>query len=1418
MGSAAVAQASAVATPAFSPAAGTYTSAQSVKITTTTSGASIRYTTNGTAPTSTTGTVYSSPVSISATTKLEAIAYKSGDTNSAVTSGTYTINLTVAAPAFSPAAGTYTSAQSVTITTATSGATIRYTTNGTAPTTTTGTVYSGPVPISATTTLEAIAYETGFTNSAVTSGTYTLTVAVPAFSPAAGTYTSAQSVTITTATSSASIRYTTSGTAPTSTTGTVYSGSVSINATATLEAIAYETGYTTSTVTSGKYTINLTVAAPTFSPVAGTYTSVQSVTISSATSGATIRYTTSGTAPTTTSGTVYSGPASINATAILKAIAYETGYTNSAVSSGTYTIKATPVVSWPAPAAITYGTALSSTQLNATANTPGTFVYTPATGTVLGAGSQTLAVAFTPTDTTDYNNASASVSLTVNAKPVTFTISPVSFAYNGSAHGPTITPSVAGATFSTAGTASATAAGSYAVSATATGNYSGTSGPIAWTIAKATPVVSWTTPAAITYGTALSSTQLNATANVPGTFVYTPSAGTILAAGSQMLSVAFTPTDAIDYNNASASVSLTVNAKPVTFTISPVSFTYQGSAQGPTITPSVAGATFSTAGTASATAAGSYTVTATATGNYTGTGGPTAWTINKANAGVPSIAASANPSIFPATVTFTPANGTTGAYVWSINGNSIATYNGSSWSPASGTFATGTWSTSGLNLLVTPTSATNYTVVFSDTGNGNYNPASSATTTETVNPPPPLAPVFSPAGGTFTSAQSVTITSSGSTAIYYTTNSSTPTTASTVYSGPVSISSATILSAIGINAGGSSPVTSATYAIDQPPTITPNAPSLTFSSSDDVSLSFNASDATGSVASVVLSSTEPGIPNITLTSPTSGSTWTFTEASTLAPGTYTFTATATNSFGTPTTSAPVTVTVLPSLPYLTDFETNEGYILGSLNQQLGWSVPQGSALVTNQDFFSGSQSAVLQPSVPPAQITQVFAPFVPPIGTPNIIFVDFYAKPVAEADVTTATTFNIGSARFAFVLNAGQGMLEAFNGNGSGGGTWSPTNFTAPIAANNQLQNWIHLTARLDFTQGTWDLYANGAMVAASLGFLDSTSTMLTAFSVQGDASTASEVDDILAGTNNPLFADVNNDGIDDAWETAHGLSLSVNDRNLTAANGSTVLQDYINGIDPTDYYGGMLPVLTSLVDPSGMPGAQGFVSIKVTRASDGTPLANAPVTLAVTTGASTISTTSTPGSLISVNVLTDSNGIASGYVNFIGSAADVLVATAQSGTQTASVSITLNPSSINGTGLQLWLKADAGVTVTSGQVTAWQDQSIPGGHDATAPAGSGPTLVSNGLNGKPVMEFGGSSSMSLPGFMGTATAGEMFIVLKAATAAPTAWNASAVEIGGFPGLAYTNPDGKIYDSFGVLGGYYDHWFSDPADHELSCI
>lgn len=163
----------AVATPAFSPTAGSYATAQSVTISDATPGASIYYTTNGTTPT-TSSSVYSAPIAVSSTETIEAIATATGYSTSAVATATYTITTLAATPTFSVPAGSYSTAQSVTISDTTPGAVLHYTTDGTTPTTSSS-VYSAPITVSSSETLKAIATATGYSASQVASAAYTIT-------------------------------------------------------------------------------------------------------------------------------------------------------------------------------------------------------------------------------------------------------------------------------------------------------------------------------------------------------------------------------------------------------------------------------------------------------------------------------------------------------------------------------------------------------------------------------------------------------------------------------------------------------------------------------------------------------------------------------------------------------------------------------------------------------------------------------------------------------------------------------------------------------------------------------------------------------------------------------------------------------------------------------------------------------------------------------------------------------------------------------------------------------------------------------------------------------------------------------------------------------------------------------------------
>jgi outer membrane protein OmpA-like peptidoglycan-associated protein len=239
------------------------------------------------------------------------------------------------------------------------------------------------------------------------------------------------------------------------------------------------------------------------------------------------------------------------------------------VSPGVVT-KVTPILSWSNPAEITTTTPLSGAQLNAVVTTPaglaGTYSYSPAAGTLLPSGTQTLSVTFTPTNTTNYSAVSKTVSIVVTAAvlPATVSVSGLSAVYDGASHSVGATTSPAGLSVAITYNGSSSApvnAGTYSVVATITSTgYKGSSNATL-TISKATPVITWSNPASVPAGSSLSGAQLNATASVPGTFDYSPAAGSSVSQGSNTLDVTFTPSDSTNYSSASASVDLIGSAQ-----------------------------------------------------------------------------------------------------------------------------------------------------------------------------------------------------------------------------------------------------------------------------------------------------------------------------------------------------------------------------------------------------------------------------------------------------------------------------------------------------------------------------------------------------------------------------------------------------------------------------------------------------------------------------------------------------------------------------------------------------------------------------------------------------------------------------------------------------------------------------------------
>ena len=168
----------------------------------------------------------------------------------AVATATYTIR--AAAPALSPGTATYTSSVTVTITDSAPGATIYYTTDGSTPTTV-STPYTGPISVTQTTTVKAIAAKAGTTNSTMATATYTLRTATPTFSPSGGSYILPQLVSISDNTPGATIYYTTDGSTPT-TSSPQYTGPILVILTTTIKAIAVAPGWSQSPVATATYT------------------------------------------------------------------------------------------------------------------------------------------------------------------------------------------------------------------------------------------------------------------------------------------------------------------------------------------------------------------------------------------------------------------------------------------------------------------------------------------------------------------------------------------------------------------------------------------------------------------------------------------------------------------------------------------------------------------------------------------------------------------------------------------------------------------------------------------------------------------------------------------------------------------------------------------------------------------------------------------------------------------------------------------------------------------------------------------------------------------------------------------------------------------------------------------------------------
>src|SRR5881398_8020 len=317
-----------------------------------------------------------------------------------------------------------------------------------------------------------------------------------------------------------------------------------------------------------------------------------------------------------------------------------------------------PTITWNNPADITYGTALGASQLNATANVPGTFAYSPAAGTILGAGpNQTLSVTFTPTDTVSYSTVTSHAS--INVLKATASVTPAAASKTYGATDSTFTGTLSGfltndaVTASYSRTAGETVAGSpYTISAVLSPaavltNYTITYNTAAFTINKATASV---TPAAAskTYGAsdpAFTGTLSGFLTNDAVTASYSRTAGETVAGSPYTISAVLSPATALaNYTITYNTAAFTINKAAASVTPAAASKTY--GAADPAFTGTLTGFLPSDAVTATysrtageTVAGGPYTISAVLSPaavltNYTITYNTAAFTINKAAASV----------------------------------------------------------------------------------------------------------------------------------------------------------------------------------------------------------------------------------------------------------------------------------------------------------------------------------------------------------------------------------------------------------------------------------------------------------------------------------------------------------------------------------------------------------------------------------------------------------------------------------------------------------------------------------------------------------------------------------------------------------------------------------------------------------------
>jgi hypothetical protein len=539
-----------------------------------------------------------------------------------------------------------------------------------------------------------------------------------------------------------------------------------------------------------------------------------------------------------------------------------TNVTQTVSLGGTATSTSQTITFTPPSSPVTYGVSPITLSASASSGLAVTFSVLSRPGTVSGStltvtGVGTIVIAANQAGNSNYTAATqVTQSIVVNQASPTITFTVPNHTYGDAPFTVTATSNSSGAiTYSvvsgpatiSGSTVTLTGAGTVVLqtSQVASGNYAAKSQTATFTIAGNAPTISFTVPNH-TYGDApftvaatsnssgaITYSVVSGSATISGSTVTLTGAGSVVLQASQVAAgnyTAGTQTATVTVAKESQAITFTQPTSPVTYGVAPITLSASASSGLAVAFNVVSGPATISGSTLTITGAGTVVVAANQAGNT-----------NYAAATQVTQSITVNPTA--QTITFTAP---TSPVTYGVSPIALVATGGASGNAVVFSIVSGPAIVSGSTLTITGVGTV--VVAANQTGNANYAAATQVTQSIVVNVIGVAAtPTFSPVAGTYTAAQTVTIsdTTAGAT-IYYTTNGTTPTTSSTVYSGTITVSSTETLEAIATATGYStSAVASAAYTISIPtnpvPAISGISPAFTNAGGTVFTLTVNGS-------------------------------------------------------------------------------------------------------------------------------------------------------------------------------------------------------------------------------------------------------------------------------------------------------------------------------------------------------------------------------------------------------------------------------------------------------------------------------------------------------------------------------------------------------------------------------------------------